>query len=255
MPPESKNLFADEFDAPSLNLDNWFPYYLPHWSSKEAAKARYRIEDSYLRLSIEPDQQPWCPEFDGNVRVSNLQTGHWAGPKGSGAGQHRFRPDLTVREALPEKRLFLPCHCRLEMRARARLNPWNLAALWLIGFEDQPERSGEITVFEVFGKNVSAAGVKIGRGIKKINDPKLSDEIDEGMLPIDVSDWHVYAMHWTPAGIDFLIDGHVVTSTRQSPDYPMQLMLNFYDLPTDHDRAYAINGAFDIDYIRAWDAT
>jgi hypothetical protein len=250
--PKPKILFADEFEGPSLNLGNWYPYYLPHWSSQERSRASYRIQDSYLRLSIDEGQLPWCPEFDGDVKVSNLQTGQWSGPNGSVEGQHRFRPDLVVRKALPERRLFLPHYCRLEMRARARLNPWNLAALWLIGFEDAPDRSGEITLFEVFGHGVESDGVKIGRGIKKINDPNLVDEIDTGKLPIIVSDWHIYAMDWTAAGIDFLIDGKVVTTTRQSPAYPMQLMLNFYDLPGDYDRTYPINGAFEIDYLRAW---
>ena len=37
-----------------------------------------------LRLLIEADQEPWCPEFDGEVRVSSLQTGVFAGPVGSG---------------------------------------------------------------------------------------------------------------------------------------------------------------------------
>jgi hypothetical protein len=32
----------------------------------------------------------------------------------------------------------------------------------------------------------------------------------------------------------------------------MQLMLNFYDLPGDHDRSKPIEGAFEIDYLREW---
>ncbi|MDM9647156.1 glycoside hydrolase family 16 protein [Rhizobium sp. S163] len=245
-------LFSDDFDAPELNGENWLPCYLPHWSSWERSQARYKIRDGYLRLVVEDDQQPWCPEFDGGVRVSNLQTGHWSGPVGSRAGQHRFNQDLTVREAIAPRRLFLPHYCRLEMRARASLNPWNLAALWLIGFEDEPHRSGEITLFEVFGGNVEPDAVKIGRGIKKIHDPKLTTELDEASVPIAVGDWHVYAMDWTPEGIDFLVDGTVVTRTRQSPDYPMQLMLNLYDLPGDEDRSQALTATFDIDYVKAW---
>lgn len=248
----SQLLFADEFNSSSLNRANWFPHYLPHWSSLERSKARYRIEQGYLRLLIEDNQLPWCPEFDGGVRVSNFQTGHWSGPAGSCRGQHRFRDGLAVREALPEERLFLPHYCRLEMRARAQLNPWNLAALWLIGFEDQPDQSGEITLFEVFGHHVELDGARVGRGIKKINDPKLVDEIDDGKLQIDVADWHVYSMDWTPSGVEFAVDGTIVSAARQSPDYPMQLMLNLYDLPGDHDRSNPREAAFDIDYVRAW---
>lgn len=245
-------IFEDDFDEDALDLGKWYPGYLPHWSDPTSAAARYAIRDSVLRLQIAEDQAPWCPEFDGPVKVSNLQTGHHAGALGSKDGQHRFHDRLVVRSVLPEMRLFLPHYGRLEMRARARLNPWNLAALWLIGFEDRPERSGEITVFEAFGHNVSPDGARIGRGIKKIRDPQLFDEVDEGYLPIDVKDWHSYAIDWSPSGVAFLVDDRVVTRTRQSPDYPMQLMLNLYDLPKGEDRGAGTDAWFDIDFIRAY---
>jgi hypothetical protein len=244
-------LFQDEFDDPVLDATRWFPFYLPHWSSSRSP-AHYRIEDSTLRLSVGKDQSPWCPEFDPGVRVSNLQTGHWSGPLGSSAGQHRFAPDLVVREEVAALRLFLPLYCRLDMRARVRLNPWNLAALWLIGFEDEPGRSGEITVFEAFGHALSDATARIGMGIKQINDPHLVTEFDAPTLEIDARDWHVYTMDWRPEGIDFLVDGMLVKTTRQSPAYPMQIMLNLYDLPTDDVRTHAVEATFDVDYIRAW---
>ncbi len=252
MADDGQYLFNDDFDYPELNLGNWFPYYLPHWSAQERTKARYEIRDGYLRLLIAADQLPWCPEFDGAVKVSNVQTGHWSGALGSSLGQHRFRQGLVVREALPPRRLFVPRYCQIEMRARAQLNPWNLAALWLIGFEDRPEESGEITMFEAFGHELDGDGARIRRGIKRINDASLVDEIDSAKLPLDLAEWHRYAMKWTPAGIAFLVDGTVVTTTPQSPRYPMQLMLNLYDLPGEHDRTGAITETFDIDYVRAW---
>jgi len=245
-------IFEDHFDGRELDRSKWLAYYLPHWSTLEAARACFRIAGSSLRLFIADDQAPWCPDHDGQMRVSNLQTGHFSGPIGSRCGQHRFRSDLTVCSEHPELRLFLPQYCRLEMRARARLNPWNLAALWLIGFEDQPDRSGEITIFEAFGQNISEGQARIGRGIKKIGDPKLTDEIDDSQLPISVEDWHVYAIEWTPFGVAFLVDGVMVTQTTQSPNYPMQVMLNFYDLPGDHLRSDARNAWFEVDYIKAY---
>lgn len=242
-------LFEDRFDGPTLDRNNWFPYYLPHWSSLDRSAARYELLDGNLRLRV--PEAPWCPEFDGEVRVSNLQTGHCAGPLGSPHGQHRFTKGLVVREEISDLRLFLPHRCRIEMRARVKLNPWNLAGLWLIGFEDEPERSGEITLFEVFGYNVLDDGVTLGRGIKQIQDERLTEEIDEGKLPIDVSDWHVYSMVWTGSGIDFLVDDRIVTRTTQTPDYPMQLMLNLYDLPVEGARPNGTEPWFDIDFIRA----
>ena len=66
---------------------------------------------------IEDDQPPWCPEFDGGTRVSSLQTGVFAGPLGSGVGQHRFTPDAVVREEQVERRLYTPQYGFFELRA------------------------------------------------------------------------------------------------------------------------------------------
>ena len=251
---QGPTVFEDHFDGPTLDRSKWLPAYLPHWTTPEAAQARYEMRGRFLRLLIEDDQPPWLPDLEGGLKVSNLQTGHFSGPLGSPHGQHRSRAGLVVRTELPQTRLFVPTYCQLEMRARVRVNPWNLAGLWLIGFEDEPERSGEITVFEAFGYNVDTHTARIGRGIKSINDPSLTDELDEGELTIAVEDWHDYAMDWSASGVEFYVDDQLVTRTDQSPDYPMQLMLNLYDLPSEHDRSNAADPWFDVDFIRAFAA-
>ena len=81
----------DRFDGPDLDTSLWLPHHLPHWSSWTASAARYRLGDGLLRLVVEEDQPPWCPEFDGQVRVSSLQTGDTA-------GQHRFAASDVGRE-------------------------------------------------------------------------------------------------------------------------------------------------------------
>ena len=67
-------------------------------------------------MLITEDQQPWCPEYDGEVRVSSLQTGLFAGPVGSSVGQHRFNPAAVVREAQRNVRLYTPQYGRIELR-------------------------------------------------------------------------------------------------------------------------------------------
>ena len=109
--------FEDTFDGGALAPARWLPYYLPQWSSREAAAARYQLGDGVLRLLIEADQPPWCPEFDGQTRVSSLQTGVFAGPVGSTIGQSRFQPGLIVRQAQPAARLYTPQYGLFEMRA------------------------------------------------------------------------------------------------------------------------------------------
>lgn len=249
---QQETVFEDDFNHPKLDRNKWFPHYLPHWSNLERTAARYHIGDSVLRLFIENGQPSWCPEFDGEIKVSGLQTGHFSEPVGSQFGQHRFREGLKVRLHQPELRLFLPLYCRLEMKARTKLKSNNLAALWLIGFEDQPEKSGEITVFEVFGRNVSEKNTRIGLGIKKINDPSLHDEFSNIEIPINIEDWHIYTMEWVSSGVSFFVDNQLISRTSQSPKYPMQLMLNFYELSVSEQQIDSENAWFDIDYIKAF---
>jgi hypothetical protein len=223
--------FEDTFEGTQLDRSKWLPYYLPHWSSRERTAARYVVRDGLLTLRIEPDQGPWCPEFDGDVRTSTLQTGLFAGPLGSGAGQLRFRPEVVVREEQRAVRLYTPQYGLIEIRCRATDDPKAMVALWMIGYEDEPERSGEICVCEIFGRDVGPDSAKVGMGVHPFHDPKLTDEWAAEALPIDARAFHVYAVDWTPDHVAFYVDGEHVKTVGQSPDYPMQLMLSVYDFP------------------------
>jgi hypothetical protein len=220
--------FADDFDGAELDRGRWLPYYLPQWSSRERAAARYALQDGCLRLRIDPDQPPWCPELDGETRVSSLQTGLFAGPVGSRVGQHRFHPDAVVREAQENVRLYTPRYGRVEIRCRASADPAVMAALWLIGYEDEPQRSGELCVCEIFGRDVRPGEARIGMGIHPFGDPRLRDDFEAAPLPIDATDFHVYAAEWEPGRSRFLVDGRLVRSVDQAPDNPLQLMLGLY---------------------------
>ena len=144
----------DRFDQAALDERLWIPYYLPQWSSRVASAARYAVGGGTLRLFIESDQEPWGQELTGHLRVSSLQTGVFAGAVGSSVGQHRFRDGLVVREAQRNLNLYTPKYGLFELRARAVDDPANMVALWMIGYEDQPTRSAEICICEIFGRDV-----------------------------------------------------------------------------------------------------
>jgi hypothetical protein len=246
--------FEDTFDGPALRLDRWLPYYLPQWSSREQSAAQYELVEGCLHLQIAVDQQPWCPELDGHVRVSSLQTGVFAGPVGSTTGQHRFSADAVVREAQPQARLYTPHYGRIELRAKALDDPRSMVALWMIGFEDEPERSAEICVCEIFGRDVREDSAAVGMGVHPFGDPEIVDEFSAETVAIDAREFHLYAAEWSRDEISFFVDGALVKTVAQSPTYPMQLMLSIYEFPGEEGERdpAAYPKTFVVDYVRGY---
>ena len=247
--------FEDRFDGEVLDSRRWLPNYLPHWTTAAASAARYELADGHLHLLIDADQEPWCPELDGPTRVSSLQTGVYAGPVGSSIGQHRFNPVAVVREAQRNVRLYTPLYGVFALRARAIADPRCMVALWMIGYEDLPERSAEICICEIFGRNVDATSAAIGMGVHPFGDPAVSDDFEEVRLPIDVRDFHEYAAEWTPDRVVFFVDGAPVRSVNQSPTYPMQFMLGVYEFGDQDASSGPYPKRFTIDSFRAYRPT
>ena len=254
MPARYELEFEDAFDGPGLDGGRWIPHYLPQWSSRARSAARHALRDGCLHLLIEADQPPWCPELDGEVRVSSLQTGVFAGPLGSKIGQHRFDPRAVVTEEQEAVRLYTPRYGRIELRARALDDPRSMVALWMIGYEDAPERSAEICVCEIFGRDVGEREARVGMGVHPFGDPRIRDDFQAVPLPIDVREFHVYCADWKPGVVDFLVDGRPVRTVPQAPDYPMQLMLGIYEFPAEPPMAEGggYPKAFVIDYVRGY---
>jgi hypothetical protein len=242
--------FEDDFDGGTLDQTRWLPYYLPQWSTRERAAARYEVAGGCLWLLIEADQQPWCPDLDGEVRVSSLQTGLFAGPLGSAVGQHRFNPDAVVTEEQQNVRLYTPQYGLIELRARATDDPRSMVALWMIGYEDEPAHSAEICVCEIFGRDVAPGQAKVGMGVHPFGDPEIVDDFAAETVPIDAREFHVYAAEWSPEQVAFSVDGEHIKTVHQSPAYPMQLMLGIYEFPGEASSGYPKE--FIVDYVRGW---
>jgi Glycosyl hydrolases family 16 len=187
-----------------------------------------------LRLLIESDQEPWSPEFTGNLRVSSLQTGVFAGAVGSAVGQHRFRDGVVVREAQRNVALHTPQYGLFELSARALSDPRNMVALWMIGYEDEPAHSAEICVCEIFGRDVGPLQTLVGMGVHPFGDLAIKDEFAAEAVDIDARGSHTYAAEWTPEEVAFYVDERLIKVVRQSPSYPMQFMLNIYEFADEH---------------------
>jgi hypothetical protein len=227
--------FVDDFDGPDLDADVWIPHYLPMWSSRAESAASYSLDGSTLRLTIPLEHSLWCADEHDPLRVSGIQSGVFSEEVGSTRGQQPFREGLVVREFQPAQWGWTPHYGLLEVRARMQLSQRSMASVWMVGIEDEPERSGEICIFEVFGETIAAedgrATADVGSGVHPFRDPALTDEFDAPRMPIDVSEFHVYAADWRPGRVDFLIDGEHVKTVEQAPDYPMQMMVAVFDFP------------------------
>jgi len=233
--------FCDDFDAPALDTSVWIPHYLPMWSSRAESAATYALADSELRLTIPPGQGLWCAgDHEPPLRVSGIQSGVWSGPAGSTRGQQPYRDGLAVRELQPARWGWTPHYGRLEVRARMALSPRSMASVWMVGLEDEPERCGEICIFEVFGDALTGGeGAAVGGGVHPFRDPALTDDFQAPRLPIDVTEPHLYAAEWRPGRVELFVDDEHIRTVDQAPDYPMQMMVAVFDFP-----AHARAGAF-----------
>ncbi|GMQ31530.1 glycoside hydrolase family 16 protein [Algoriphagus confluentis] len=247
-------VFNQDFEEKELDLKAWIPFYLPHWSSREKTKPRFTLENGKLILKIDYDQAPWSEEFNGPIRVSSLQTGVFSGPLGTSIGQHRIHPKAMVREEQIPAHTFLPRYGYFEIRAKASANPDNVSALWMIGYEDRPEHSAELCLVEIKGSNVEGNKAVIGYGIRKFQDPELQDAFFEETFELDVTEFHTYGMEWTQEEVSFYIDGKQIRTIGQSPQYPMQLMLNIYEIPQENSDRKPENypQKFTVDYVKVF---
>ena len=135
---------------------------------------------------------------------------------------------------------------------RALDDPRAMVALWMIGLEDAPERSSEICVAEIFGRDVRRQGARIGMGVRSWADPSITDDFVAEELPIRVRDWHTYAAEWTEGRVAWYVDDRLVRVVEQSATYPMQIMLGIYELPIADDprQPAAYPKVFEVDWVR-----
>lgn len=226
----------ERFIGDTLDGSVWSPYYLPHWSARAASAATYRVRDGELHLSIPADQSLWCPGVhETPLRVSCVQSAGFSGPVGSTLGGQPFKEGLLVAEEQEDFWGYTPLYGHVEMRARAVISPRSMVAFWMSGIEDTPQHSGEICVMEVFGEAVGEGSASVGMGLHKFRDPMLIEDFAAEPLPIDVAEFHTYAVDWRTGSLTFTVDGTPVKQVAQSPNYPVQLMIGVFDFPEKAD--------------------
>lgn len=232
--------FVETFDGPDIDPSRWVTHYLPHWTTPDRSAGRFALQPGLLQFQIEVDQPAWRTA-DGELRASNLQTGTFSGPLGSTIGQHRYRPGLTVVTETETRRLYLPAAAPgeavlVEAELKASTDPTVMLALWLIGFEDTPDRSGELCVAELFGHAITPQRSRINIGVKAHHDPRLHEDMETVELGIDASTWHTYSVEWTTEQARFFVDDRLIRTVPQGLPYPMQVLVDLFEFPESADR-------------------
>lgn len=112
-------------------------------------------------------------------------------------------------------------------------DPNDMVSLWMIGYEDEPHRSAEICIFEIFGRDVGPDGARVGMGLHPFGDPGIREDFERVPVTADVRGWHDYAAEWTTEWVAFYVDDQLMKVVGQSPAYPMQLMIGIYEFVDD----------------------
>ncbi|RYB94008.1 glycosyl hydrolase family protein [Nocardioides oleivorans] len=227
---------TEHFEGSDLADDRWVPHYLPHWSSREGTRASYDVHDSVLRLRVPVGQGLWCPDrHRPSLRTSTVASGLYAGPLGSTLGQQPFADGLTVTEEQPPFRGWLVSGGRVTVRARADLTARSMVSVWMTGFEDEPDRCGEVCVFEVFGDTVTSSSAGVGAGVHAFRDPALGEDFSVTPVDLDLREWHDYSVSMTPSGCTWTVDGRALRTSAECPSYPLQLFVGVFDFPERED--------------------
>lgn len=222
--------FHERFER--LDPDVWTDAYLPAWSSRAAAAATFTVGPAGLVLSIPTHQPLWCPDLHPSpLRVSAIQSANRSGPVGSTDAPQPFLVGQRVREQQPTVFGFTPHHGSIAVTCSARLSARSMFSAWMVGLEDEPHRSGEICIVEVFGHGLRDGRAAVGQGVHPFRDPTLRDDFTAEPRVLDIRDQHTYQVDWRPDQIRFSVDGVHTRTSEQAPDYPMMLIIGVFDFP------------------------
>lgn len=230
-------IFEDNFTGSGLDSTKWVDKYLSSWSDgwKQTQSYRFHPEDKEnngsMSLIIDETTQPWCVEFDQQTVISGFTTGDRNGLHNWNNGKNKVRnPHDTELTHINQYGYY-------EMRMKGQPGSSRHSAWWLLGFEDVPEESAEVDIFEVQGR------------YEGTNQPALHGWNDKdafsGGNPSGFNDsskdlhseWHVYGFNWIEGGgsgnfpdkMEFYLDGVKYGEKNVNINYPMIQLFSQYE--------------------------
>ena len=210
-------LFADEFDAGSLDREKWITIGPDFWVNNEQ---QAYVDDPGVINFLQD-----IPGADDGVLMLRPVFSPGIDPK-----KDRNAPFVSGR--IESKGKFDFTYGRAEARIRMPDAEGAWPAFWLLGNGKWPD-TGEIDIMEYVGEK-DWIGVAL-------HGPGYSGEtplVNKYFFPegIDVTDWHNYAVEWGEDKIEFLIDDRVIYRVTRPMvenygkwrfDNPKYLILNF----------------------------
>ena len=255
-----KLVWSDEFDGTELDTTKW------DYRLAMMGKRHITWDDEGVKLDGNSNAVFSIYEKDGKICSSQLETGHnyMDGPVGDG---YTFDGGLKwpIGKLRPHKFLkkygYFECRCKLQQK-----RGW-WSAFWLqspvigcsldagvAGIENDILESFEPAKAIFHSNHVHGYGddhIQIKAGVGREYDEKEADE------------FHTYAVHWSPEGytyyIDGVEDGHIDAPVSHTPQFVMlSTEVNGYRSAEHAPTAEAIQTAkegdvFLVDYVRVFD--
>lgn len=236
--------FGDEFDETELS-DMWEPSYFEYWAhSSVTPNSVFEIRDGVLSEIVNADS----PYYDATTDPGFRNPGMSLGVRDY---VHMYRDNLVQYRHMPTDDRYVTKYGYYELRAKLNNKDGSSAAWWMTGFHDTETDTAEIDIIEYAGDVVNGKN-KIGGWMYNWSDPKLTSATDSPVLvDFDPSaDYHVYGLEWQPDYLKFYVDGKLMSTINQSPDYRMitWLSYNHHDSRTND----TFPKSWGIDYFRVW---
>ncbi|GAF08478.1 family 16 glycosylhydrolase [Paenibacillus pini] len=223
-------IFQEEFGDKQLNQGKWVNKYLSSWTkTPQYAQPTYVMENGLMKLQIKQDTQPWAPEFDGQTVVSGFTTGNRN-------ALHNWNGNNTVRNPVETELTHINQYGYYEIRAMGQPGSSRHVAWWLLGFEDIPNESAEIDIFEILGNNSHSVPVAFHRW----NDPTGPEGGGFAYTNNNMDfhkEFHTYGFNWVQGGgsasqpdkMEFYVDGVKTGEKNVKIDYPLIQLFSLYE--------------------------
>jgi len=212
-------VFADEFNAPSLDRETW-----------NVCRPDFWVNDELQAYIDDPETIRILP--DGTIEGATggvLELRALYRPDGFVTPTGRTAHFVSGRINSQDK--FEITHGRVEARMRLPDLEGVWPAFWMLGNGEWPE-TGEIDIMEYVGEPDWVGVALHGPGYS--GDTPI---VNKYFFPAgeDVTSWHVYAVEWTSNSVEFLVDDRLVYRATRTMveaygewrfDTPKHLILN-----------------------------